>query len=455
MTSADVERVGQVRQRLREVIAGRVDPAVRILELDAPPPSDSAPLRLNRRFAVVSGMSERAKRAVDETINGLFTGTPGPEALEGTVVIDGDHQPLWQPRTESEAQNAGAAAIFADHYDAVGANSIAWADPADLAAVVAALETALELTEAELRGADIIAREHRTAGLQPAEHIDLATADDARTEIDAAIATLGQIGSQAERFDRLEGLLLEITMTAPVVTDDSAVEQYSAAIERLLPTDSATVRTELEAKLSAARQARDGHRRERAAIVDRIIQVLDELGVDSDPANAVERAERVLVERGEIDRLRQRLESQREHTGPAPAVIASPPQPTDIDPALERRRAQLRRRRQSQQRLLAATREQLAFARRDGATWSELPGRTVTPTNGEGRPLPILVEDPTVDLPSRHAASALSVLLRLSELTQVICLSDDADLARWCKEIGDRVGQSAATGWFREEAERC
>ena len=454
MTSADVERVGQVRQRLREVIAGRIDPAVRILELSAPPSAQSGPLRLNRRFAVVSGLSERARRAIDETIRGLFTGVPGPQALDGTVVIDGDHQPLRQPRTESDAQSAGAAAIFTDHFDEVGANSIAWADPVDLAAVVDALEAALELTEAELRGADIVARERRTAGVDAVDHIDLTDDGDDRVEIDAAIATLGEIGAQDEAFDRLETLLVEITKTAPVVTDDSAVEQYSAAIERLLPTDPSAVRVELEGKLAAAREARDAQRRTRSACVDRLVAILDELGVDADTDTAIERAERVLVEREEIERLRRRLEARRDELDPD---TTRPEAATDtqVDVALERRRAQLQRRHHSQQRLLAATREQLAFARRDSADWSELPGRIVTPTNGEGRPLPILVEDPTVDLPSRHAASALSVLLRLSELTQVICLSDDADLARWCGEIGDRVGRTSATGWFRDEGETC
>jgi len=87
--------------------------------------------------------------------------------------------------------------------------------------------------------------------------------------------------------------------------------------------------------------------------------------------------------------------------------------------------------------------------------WSELPGRTVTPTNSDGRPLPILVEDPTVDLPVRHGASALSVLLRLSELTQVVCISDDPDLARWSNQIGERVELIEASGWFMQNRSRC
>ena len=60
MTSTDVERVGEARRRLRAMIARRADPAVRILELDAPSPNTET-LAVNRRFCVLAGLSETAE----------------------------------------------------------------------------------------------------------------------------------------------------------------------------------------------------------------------------------------------------------------------------------------------------------------------------------------------------------------------------------------------------------
>jgi hypothetical protein len=450
VTSAGIERVDEVRRRLREMLGPRTDPAVRIVQLDAPSAQPES-LVLNRRFTVVAELSEDAKHALGATVRSLYEGALLDGGLSGTVIIDGEIRALDTPMPEADSQRAGAAAIFRDHFDAVGANSIAWADPVDLRAVVDALETAIALTSAELRGADLVAREGRLRDVEPAEVVDLRASSE-RSEIDDTISALDQAASRPELFDSLEGLLHEIQMTAPIVTDDSAVEQYSAAIGRLLPTDSSATRAELHDKLDAATRLRDHHRQQREELVDKVVVALDDIGVDADRGNAIERAERVLVEREELGRLRDRLVLRLDATDPA-APEPEPELPPGVDAALERRRDQLRRRLQSQQRLLAATQEQLAFASRQGAEWSELPGRTVTPTNGDGRPLPILVEDPTVDLPSRHGASALSVLLRLSQLTQVICISDDPDLARWTREIGDRVDFVEAEGWFAGDVE--
>ena len=449
MTTADVDRASDARLDIRTEIADRSagDEAIRIVELVAPA-DDGSPLALNPRFSILTGLTDEAKHRIGETVLSLYT-RPGRPDLAGTVLVDGLRRSLAEQPDPAERQTAGPAAIFRDHSDTVAGHSIAWADPIDLQAVVDALEVAIRLTAAELRGADQAARAARIEDGQPAELIDLTDAhDDEAEDLEEAVELLDRIAADPRHFDELEALLAEIDGVEPLADVDSEVAQYAAALSRLAPSDPAALRADLEAKLAAAERVRDSHLLERRVFVDRLVDVLDELGVDADIEKAPEVAERVLGERQEIAELRARLESRRSEL----ATITEPP--PAASPDLERHRSRLRRRLQSQQRILAATREQLAYATREPIVWSELPGRTVTPTNSDGRPLPILVEDPTVDLPVRHGASALSVLLRLSELTQVVCISDDPDLARWSNQIGDRVELIEANGWFAREGRR-
>ncbi|MGI9614520.1 MAG: hypothetical protein ACR2QO_16540 [Acidimicrobiales bacterium] len=117
--------------------------------------------------------------------------------------------------------------------------------------------------------------------------------------------------------------------------------------------------------------------------------------------------------------------------------------------AVERERDHLRRRLRSQKQLLATGRELAAAG--DPAAVIDLPGRGSTPVNSQGRPLPILVEEPLIDLPLGLGAMMLSVLVRMSEIAQVICVSDQPDIEDWCQSMGDRAGFSRATGWFTGE----
>ena len=451
MTSADVDRVSDARLALRTEVAGRRPPdeAIRIVELVAPS-GESGLLELNPRFSILTGLTDEAKHRIGETVLSLYT-RPGQPDLDGIALIDGHRHSLTERPDPAGRQTAGPAAIFSDHTDTVAGHSIAWADPVDLQAVVDSLEVAIRLTAAELRGADQAARAARLDGSgPPAELIDLtADATDEAGDLDEAVELLDRIAADTSRFEEIEALLAEIDGVEPLADADSAVAQYAAAISRLAPSDPASLRFDLESKLASAERVRDSHLLESRVYVDRLVVVLDELGVDAGADDATEMARRVLDERKEIAELRSRLVSRRSELASPEPVTG----PSSID--LERDRSRLRRRLQSQQRILAATHEQLAYATREPMRWSELPGRTVTPTNSDGRPLPILVEDPTIDLPVGHGASALSVLLRLSELTQVVCLSDDPDLARWSDQIGDRVELIEATDWFARGRARC
>ena len=64
------------------------------------------------------------------------------------------------------------------------------------------------------------------------------------------------------------------------------------------------------------------------------------------------------------------------------------------------------------------------------------------------------MEDPLHDIPGRQGVSALAVLLRVSEMCQVICVSDEPELQDWTVAVGDRAQWIRATGWFAGE-ETC
>jgi len=180
-----------------------------------------------------------------------------------------------------------------------------------------------------------------------------------------------------------------------------------------------------------------------------VVPVLLELGLDpSDDAAAT--AARVLEESEELVSIRRRLEAQ----------LAGVPSPSRATPGasvelqmLDTRRTRLRRRLRSQRAFLAAAQDHLAFAT-DGAD-PTLPPRldsAAIPANSGGRPLPLLVEDPLHDIPGRQGVSAMAVLLRVSEMCQVICVSDEPELHDWTAAVGDRAQWIRAEGWFAGEA---
>ena len=134
-------------------------------------------------------------------------------------------------------------------------------------------------------------------------------------------------------------------------------------------------------------------------------------------------------------------------------------EPIEVDAealaSVEAERKRLQRRLRSEQLLLAATRDQIAAATSSNGSRSRAAAPTVVPLGSSGRPHPVFVENPLAGVPIRLGAAALSVMLRLSATTQVLCAADEDDLTAWCASVGDRAGRVVATGWFAGKEMPC
>ena len=393
MNVAVDDRVREARRRLRQASdeRTRTDPALRILTLTSPRTAD-APLRLHTGLSVVHGLGEDARAALAVTVAGLFENAPH-SGLDGTVLVDGRHQSIRSPRPPVATELAGARAMFGAEIP-FALPTIGWAEESDLADLGGSIESAVRLTEAELRGADDEARRLRTEHTVVPEVIDLRVHEN----------------------------------------DHDEVRETLAAMEAMAPDP------------QVIGQLRDAH--DRGADV---APQLAALGLDGagDPHTVAAQA---LQESEELVAIRRRLEAQ----------LAGVPSPSRATPGaslelqlLDARRTRLRRRLRSQRAFLAAAQDHLAFAA-DGVD-PTLPSRldaAAIPPNSGGRPLPLLVEDPLHDIPGRQGVSALAVLLRVSEMCQVICVSDEPELQDWTVAVGDRAQWIRATGWFAGE-ETC
>ncbi len=392
MTPVDDTRVQQARRRLRQVSdeRSRHDAAVRILTLVSPRVSD-APLRLHSGFSIISGLSEDGRQALASTVAAIYDQTPSV-GLDGTVLFDGEHHGLHAPRPAVAIQSAGAEAMFGAPQATPALPDIGWADAGDLKALVEAIDSAVRLTEAELRGADEYARSLRLENTDVPEVIDLRMHDGDRAEIRETLSAMDAMAPN--------------------------------------PAHVADLRT------SRSRNDPDG-----------VAGILQQLNIDPG-TNPFETADRVLAESDELAAIRLRLEgrlvgvTRSRPTNPASAEL------TNVD----NRRIRLRRRLRSQRGFLAAAQDHLSLTLHPESTGASRTEAVAIPANSDGRPLPLLLEDPFQDIPGRQAIAALSVLLRVSELCQVICVSDGPELANWADAVGDRADWMRASGWFEGEA---
>ncbi len=393
MSVAVDDRVREARQRLRQASdeRTRTDPALRILTLGSPRPAD-APLRLHAGLTVVHGLAEDARAALSVTVAGLYENAPHL-GLEGTVLVDGRNQSIRAPRPPAASQLAGAEAMFAPLDDIpFSLPTIGWAEVSDLTDLVGSIETAVRLTEAELRGADDAARQLRIEQTDVPDVIDLRVHEN----------------------------------------DDAETRETLTAVEAVTPDPEVIGR--LKQALASDLDVRP---------------ILAELGLDGGAEPTVI-ATQALQESEELASIRRRLEARL--AGVIEPVRTAPGTSTELQ-QLERRRTRLRRRLRSQRAFLAAAQDHLSFAV-DGGASPGMPTRlesAAIPANSDGRPLPLLVEDPLHDIPGRQGVSALAVLLRVSEMCQVICVSDEPELQDWTVAVGDRAQWVRAAGWFAGE----
>ncbi len=435
MNQLDVDRVEQARQRLQSAARSphHDDPAIRLVELTSPRVEDAA-LELHRSFCVVSGLAEPARRALADTIDALRLGDP-QTGLSGIVEARGRRTPLHAARREPRAPGTS---LVATRPFATGA-SHRTAEATQLAEVINTIDRAVLLSGAELRGADAAAQEIRDRLPESPTSTELAIPEleDARR----TLAALDEVSPPVEIVEHIARVLRVVEANPERISLTARRSQAEGARGQVLPGDSRNVAMLADLAIAEADGAIAEFDMRPQSDASLLASSLDLLSIETTPASAPLMAKKVLDECEELDQIRRKAQ---EVIDSARAPIAADDQ-LRLD-TIDQHRSHIQRRLRSQQQLLAAAREQWAII---GV--GELDLRThidlVTDTT---RPLPILVEEPLADLPMRLSGAIMSTLLRHSNATQVICVSDQSDLHTWCDSVGDRAGWVAATGWFAE-----
>ena len=155
---------------------------------------------------------------------------------------------------------------------------------------------------------------------------------------------------------------------------------------------------------------------------------LQSVGITASPLDVSEVTTDLLaqIEQAKID-LDEYENSTRQLTGAAADVVTEREQ-------VAIRRASAARRQSTQQHLRRIARSQLD---QNGARARGL--------------MPVLIEDPFLDLPNELAGTTLAMLRRHSAIAQVILVTNRSDVRRWCNGLGSNVEAVVATGWFAEE----
>ena len=440
MTPSNHGRVKEARERLAAADSpeGNNDPAVRLVELFSPRPAEGS-LTLHRAFSVVFDLTDAARQSLAATIDGIRSENENV-GLDGVVETYGRRYPIHQA-TSLAPKVPGSALVPTSSL--LGRSASHTSEQAALLEVIDTIDRAILLTSAELRGAEAAAS-------------DIETERGIVTNRDAGSAVGATLVMRSEDEEMLEAL----DAVAPPVT---AVSELSAVVD-LLSDDPERIR--LEAALSQARAARDcvlpGDANDVIVLADLAIAEangalaeydmtpgsptevltgqLAALGFTAAPFEAAEVANRLIDESAELETIRARLVRSIE-------LAAMPPEIVELDTAraiVAERQLRISRRLRSQQQLLAVARAESRRLGLDG----DGNGAILDLRDEPERPFPILIEEPLADLPARLSGAILSMLLRYSHQTQVICVTDQTDLASWCESVGERADWVSAGGWF-------
>lgn len=435
MTQLDVDRVDQARQRLQSAARSphHDDPAIRLVELTSPRVEDAA-LELHRSFCIISGLGEPARKALADTIDALRLGD-AQTGLSGIVEDRGRRTPLHGARREPEVP--GTSLVPAR--PVASAASHRTAEATQLAEVINTIDRAVLLSGAELRGADDAAQrvlEQNPAAQSSTELAIPEIEDAART-----IAALDEVSPPTEIVEHIARVLRVVEANPERIALTARRSQAEGARGQVLPGDSRDTAMLADLAIAEADGAIAEFDMRPQSDATLLAASLDLLSIETTPASAPAMAKKVLDECAELDSIRRKAQAVLDAAEtPLPAAVQA-----QLD-TINRHRSHIQRRLRSQQQLLAVAREQWAII---GV--GELDLRThLDLTSDTTRPLPILVEEPLADLPMRLSGAIMSTLLRHSNSTQVICVSDQSDLHAWCDKVGERAGWVQATGWFAE-----
>jgi len=438
VNSPDVDRVGEARKRLQSAARSphQDDLVIRLVELVSPRVEDDA-LEFHREFCVINGLGEGARRELANTIDALRVGDPNV-GLSGIVEDRGRRVPLHAARRESEAPGT---ALIPTRPLASGA-SHRTAEAVQLAEVINTIDSAVMLSGAELRGADAAAQDIRDA--VPAPSLSTALALPELEDAQRTIAALDEVSPPAEIVEHIERVLQVVESNPDRISLTAKKSQAEGARAQVLPGDSRDTAMLADLAIAEADGAIAEFDMDPQSDASLLAASLDLLNIEATPASAPAMAHKVLGECAELAEIRRKAQETLD-AGGSPHSAGSQQQRDQLE-RIEMQRAHIQRRLRSQQQLLAVAREQWAII-----GIGELDLRThLDLTERATRPLPILIEEPLADLPMRLSAAIMSMLLRHSNTTQVVCVSDQADLHAWCDRVGERAGWVAASGWFAE-----
>lgn len=406
MNALDQERVDRARERLDSAARdGAVsDPAIRIVKLN-PPVAGGEPVLLNRKLTTLSGLSGSGIRTLFVTIDGMQRDAGQPlDAFAATEIPDDP----TEPKT------------------------------AKLLSIISSCEQALLLSGAEMRGADMvladleaeIASAPSDGVIQPA-----ATSYDGHVQTDeryaAFISDVLETPSEAASIEAglaaLESDPRRIALKAACSIDLSQISDSGGVGDgpRLFGSSnrpqSNLVRAEAEGELS-------GYDMTPGSPAYVLASRLDYVGIPTSPLDAVDVATEVLAQ------IEQAKEAAATYEASMQSLTGSAAELAAERDRVKQRRASAARRQATQHHLVRIARSQL--------------------TERGARPrglMPVLIEEPFVDLPDELTNATLSMLFQHAEIAQVILVTNRSDVKTWCEMKDDRAEWVPASGWFAQE----
>lgn len=447
MTRSDLTRVREARKRLHAADdhSGSSDPAIRIVELQSPRLGERS-LPLDRAFCVIFGLASGPRQALAATVDAIRTNNEHM-GLSGIVETYGRRFPIHQAAGLAPQVPGSALVPTGSLFNRAAARSA----EADLVVeVIESIHRAILLSGAELRGADAAAGDLETqrAILTNSDSGSaVGTTLAVRSEDEEMLEALDLVAPPVAAIEQLRGTVERVRDDGQRTRLEAAISQAKAAREQVLPGDANDVTVLAELAVAEADGALAEYDMTPGSPTETLTAQLADLGFHAAPFEAAQVADRLICESEELETIRLRLVRSIESASLPPEIVELETQRQQI----EKRRLRIRRRLRSQQQLLAVMRQE---TRRLGVEAGGSAAVLDLRTDSE-RPHPILIEEPLAGLPARMAGSILSILLRYSNETQVICVSDQLDLHEWCESVGDRAGWIGASGWFAGRSDEC
>lgn len=395
-------RVDRARERLESAQRNETaDQAIRVVKLN-PPVEGGEPVALHRRVTVIRRLSESGKRTLFATIDGMQRDAAGSSNLD------------YSPSGDLSASMSS-----------------------ELTEVVASCESALLVSGAEIRGADMVLADldeqlremqreaDAEAGGSDAGSVDGATSSSEFGEfVNQAVAAPAdansiRAGLVALRTDPRRTELVAACEADASPSDDGAGPKLFGSSSSL---QTNLVRAEAEGELSEYDMAPGSPAYVLAAR-------LEYVGISADPLEAADVADRLLAEIYDASIARAEYEaSVQAMTGPAAEL-------------LERRQQTLAQRAATERKI--ATQKQLMRL-----------AKAQLDTGAGHRPrglMPVLLEEPFADLPDDLRDATLGMLSRHSEAAQVLIVTNRHVIGKWCDALEGDAGCVNATGWFAQE----